>query len=104
MGVVRIKDGIYIIFKEQLEMKGDFWGQKGRSRHRIGHIALNQSLFIRGIHVSGLSVKCDLPETVEPILIKWTGYDKKRLQFTEAHIIEINQISFQKLVNKDVTI
>ena len=29
-------------------MKGEFWGQQGSSRHRIGHIALNQSLFIRG--------------------------------------------------------
>ena len=74
------------------------------SRHGIGHIALNQSLFIIGKHESGLCVKCDLPETVEHILIKCKGYDNERLQLTEALNIEINQISLQKLLNKDVTI
>ncbi len=46
-------------------------------------------------------VKCDLPETVEHILIECKGYDNERLQFIEALHIEINQISLQKLLNKD---
>ncbi len=42
-------------------------------------------------------IKCDLPETDEHILIECKGYDNERLQLIEAHHIEINQISFQKL-------
>ncbi len=74
------------------------------SRLRIGHTALNHSLYKIGKHESGLCVICDLPETVEHILIKCKGYDNERLQLTEALHIEINQISLQKMLNKDVTI
>ncbi len=74
------------------------------SRLRIGHTALNHSLYKMGKHESGLCVKCDLPETVEHILIECKGYDNERLQLIEALHIEINQISLQKLLNKDITI
>ncbi len=70
----------------------------------MSHTALNHSLYKIGKHESGLCVKCDLPETVEHVLIKCKGYDNERLQLTEALHIEINQISLQKLLNKDVTI
>ncbi len=54
------------------------------SRHRIGHTALNHSLYKIGKYESGLRVKCDLPETVEHILIECKTYDNETLQLTEA--------------------
>ncbi len=65
------------------------------TRMRFGHSGLNASLFVTGIHETGLCGNCGEKETVEHVIYNCTRYDEERKEL-------ISYLNKKDKVNKDL--
>ncbi len=72
---------LYVIIKRvgTVENKGGNRKETIMTRLRIGHNKLNSTLHIMGKHPTGFCDQCQIPETVEHVLINCSKYELQRM-------------------------